>query len=301
MPRYFVKYRGLPRHGLGLLLVTVLLSLLLHIVSFWKFEQVAEFFSGREKTTANAQKRTIQVKLTKEKKSREVDRNRKIVETKQRPSDRPDDPRYWGYQDHKAEKETKANKRSNHSKAQDPGESVRHESLPSQSSKSQKDDLKNRKQFEISPDGVVIKSLRKPRNKYEALVPNSVELSRAMVEGYKDYIDDEIAEGEKIDINTADYRFIGYFTALRKAFELVWVYPMDARRQGMQGIVDAEFVITKDGSVKGVKIIRSSGYRILDEAVVDALKLAAPFSPLPSGISREKILVSGSFRYVLGG
>ena len=76
---------------------------------------------------------------------------------------------------------------------------------------------------------------------------------------------------------------------------------MEARRQGMQGIVDAEFVINKDGSLKGIKVVRSSGYRILDDAVVDALRLAAPFSPLPTGIAKDKILVSGSFRYVLGG
>ena len=305
MPRYFVKYRGIPRHGLGLLLLTVLLSLLLHMVSFWRFEQIAQFWEGKEKEAKHAEKRTIQVKLTREKKRPQDEENKKIVEAKQQPTESPDNPRYWGYQDHKALKETKANKQVNHSKAQDAGESIQRKSQSSTPNKPQektdKQQKKQRKELDLSPDGLVIQNLRKPRNKYEEFIPNSIELSRAMVEGYKDYIDDEIAEGDKIDINTADYRFIGYFTALRKAFELVWIYPMEARRQGMQGVVDAEFVISKDGSLKTIKVIRSSGYRVLDDAVVDALRLAAPFSPLPSGIGREKILVSGSFRYVLGG
>ena len=139
----------------------------------------------------------------------------------------------------------------------------------------------------------------KPRNKYEALMPTNSDLVGMVKSGYQDYLDEDIDVGERIDINTSDYRYIGYFTSLRKSVELVWTYPREAVRRGLQGEVGVEFTIMKDGSVKRVKVIRSSGHKILDRSVVEAIKLASPYTPLPDGLEKQKLTIVGGFRYVL--
>ena len=45
--------------------------------------------------------------------------------------------------------------------------------------------------------------------------------------------------------------------------------------------------IRADGSLEKVQIDRSSGNRVLDEATVRIVTLAAPFSALPPDIARE--------------
>ncbi len=86
---------------------------------------------------------------------------------------------------------------------------------------------------------------------------------------------------------------------MRKAIELVWNYPSEAAQRGMEGEVTVEFVIAKSGSVSRIKVLKSSGYKILDDAIVEALRLASPFAPLPDGFGKQKMLITGSFRYIL--
>lgn len=69
--------------------------------------------------------------------------------------------------------------------------------------------------------------------------------------GYLENIDADVAEGDRIDMNTSSFKFISYFTGLRKQIELVWVYPLDAAQRGLQGVVQLEMVIEKmDESAK---------------------------------------------------
>lgn len=107
--------------------------------------------------------------------------------------------------------------------------------------------------------------------------------------------------GNEIDLDTSEYRYVGYFTKLRKAVELVWVYPQRAVQRQQRGVVKLRFAIHADGTASKIKVTKSSGYKILDRAVVDAIKLASPFSPLPRGFGRDEITVRGSFWYILQG
>ena len=110
-------------------------------------------------------------------------------------------------------------------------------------------------------------------------MPQSIELADSRAAGYQDYIDEKLEIADSIDLNTTDYRFIGYFSNLRKAFEMVWRYPSEARG-GLQGSVSVRFTILKSGKLKYAKVVDSSGYPILDDAVIEALELAAPYDPL---------------------
>ncbi|MBQ47965.1 MAG: hypothetical protein CMP10_11015 [Zetaproteobacteria bacterium] len=104
--------------------------------------------------------------------------------------------------------------------------------------------------------------------------------------------------GSYFDINTTEFRYIGYFSSLRRGIELVWSYPWEAARKGWNGIVHMEFTIHENGSVTEIKVLKSSGYRALDGAVVEAIQNASPFAPLPISMNKKRIIVTGQFSYV---
>jgi protein TonB len=39
--------------------------------------------------------------------------------------------------------------------------------------------------------------------------------------------------------------------------------------------------------VEGIRVIRSSGHSVLDDAAINIVRLAAPFAPFPPGIKSE--------------
>jgi TonB family protein len=68
--------------------------------------------------------------------------------------------------------------------------------------------------------------------------------------------------------------------AIRAAIEKVKSYPPLARERGMEGTVTAEFTISTEGYPKNIRIVRSSGYEILDAAARRTLLRASPFPPV---------------------
>jgi periplasmic protein TonB len=58
-------------------------------------------------------------------------------------------------------------------------------------------------------------------------------------------------------------------------------YPDTAKRMGWQGKILLSFVITANGSVRGFKIIKSSGFPLLDKSAIDTVEDAAPFPKPP--------------------
>lgn len=75
------------------------------------------------------------------------------------------------------------------------------------------------------------------------------------------------------------------------AYQVAWVhrierignlnYPDAARRRHLHGDVVLSVTIGSDGHVRGITINSSSGYRVLDDAAVRIVHLAAPFPDIP--------------------
>jgi protein TonB len=110
--------------------------------------------------------------------------------------------------------------------------------------------------------------------------------------------------GEKdnpVTFDTKEYRFAGYMTKLKEKIESIWVYPPEAAQRGIYGDLKILFTINKDGSLGEVKLIRTSGYKMLDDAAINALRDGQPYWPLPDSWHMKSYTILGHFVYSLYG
>ncbi|MGH8495724.1 MAG: energy transducer TonB [Gammaproteobacteria bacterium] len=64
-------------------------------------------------------------------------------------------------------------------------------------------------------------------------------------------------------------------------------FPDRARRERLSGSPTLEVVIRADGTLDAIVVRRSSGEKLLDQAALRILRLAAPFEPFPEDIRRD--------------
>jgi TonB family protein len=60
-------------------------------------------------------------------------------------------------------------------------------------------------------------------------------------------------------------------------------YPVRARREGWQGVVVVQIVLSSNGTIKSLNLLKSSGYDILDRAAVEAIRGWQFSSNVPEG------------------
>lgn len=75
-----------------------------------------------------------------------------------------------------------------------------------------------------------------------------------------------------------------YFEMLHLRIQSVKQYPEAAKSRHMEGRVHLQFVLSADGSLVDIKILKSSRHRNLDEAALEAVKKASPFPRPPAVI-----------------
>ncbi|GGC65534.1 energy transducer TonB [Marinobacter halophilus] len=64
-------------------------------------------------------------------------------------------------------------------------------------------------------------------------------------------------------------------------------YPTEARQAGLHGNLRMLVSLRKDGTIKEVAILQSSGSTVLDDAAIRIVRMAAPFAPFPEGMQQE--------------
>ena len=72
------------------------------------------------------------------------------------------------------------------------------------------------------------------------------------------------------------------FRHIQKSIQQHIKYPRIARKMGWEGKVVVEFIICKDGTVKNILTVESSGFKALDKNAVESIKKAAPFPKPPT-------------------
>jgi TonB family protein len=102
---------------------------------------------------------------------------------------------------------------------------------------------------------------------------------------------------ETISLDTVDKRYVSYTAVLKKRLAACWGYPKEAKEKSIEGKAHAIFSLTRDGHLTGVEVTGTSGYEILDQEGLDAIKRAAPFPPFPDSITVERLNINVTFEY----
>lgn len=101
-------------------------------------------------------------------------------------------------------------------------------------------------------------------------------------------IDPDLASQEQAKIDKEKI-LKEYLLKIQNKIEKNKIYPQYAQDEGTEGKVKVEFIVEKNGRVKNIKVISSSGYKILDNAAMDAVKKSSPFLNISAEIERESL------------
>jgi protein TonB len=78
-----------------------------------------------------------------------------------------------------------------------------------------------------------------------------------------------------------------------------FVYPSEARKKRLQGLVSLSLQINSTGELMEAKIIQSSGSKILDENATGIIKRVSPFPPFPPDIEERELRINIPIAYKL--
>jgi protein TonB len=132
------------------------------------------------------------------------------------------------------------------------------------------------------------------------LRPTPKEIARALAgaNGSADFYPEGDPDEAVVDIDTREDRFFSYLLHLKKKIEGVWTYPQVAARNGLGGELTVEFLVSNNGELLGVNLLDTSGYSILDESAMRAIRTAAPYHPFPSRLTAKRLRVRAKFIYI---
>jgi protein TonB len=79
-----------------------------------------------------------------------------------------------------------------------------------------------------------------------------------------------------------------YQSRLQRLVERHKYYPLQARRNGIQGKATVSFIIRRNGEIENIVLSRSSGKPILDLAAIKTIKRLGKAPPFPNAIKRTR-------------
>ncbi len=90
-------------------------------------------------------------------------------------------------------------------------------------------------------------------------------------------------------VNAQKYKAAAYEKAWQAKVERLGNlnYPNEARRKKLSGSLILSVGLNDDGSIYNIKIRHSSGHKVLDDAAVKIVRLAAPFAPFPDALKEQ--------------
>jgi len=144
-------------------------------------------------------------------------------------------------------------------------------------------------QRQVNNDEVVTEQQHKAKTAAE-LIQLSMEIANLSAE-----IDRSIQAYSKqvkhrfVAANAREFRDAAYLDAWRAKVERIGNinYPDEARRRKLSGGLVLDVAVKANGTLHKVLIRRSSGHKILDDAAINIVKLAAPFAPFPDEMRKD--------------
>ena len=139
---------------------------------------------------------------------------------------------------------------------------------------------------EMAPPGAETKADQEATD----LVQKSLEIARLEAQIRRDYqAYQERPKRKFVGARSQEYRFAQYVDNWRLKIERIGNlnYPAEAKARKIYGRLQLTVAIKADGEIEGVEINRSSGHKILDQAALRIVRLAAPFEPFPANIRQD--------------
>ncbi|MBK8322192.1 MAG: energy transducer TonB [Betaproteobacteria bacterium] len=129
-----------------------------------------------------------------------------------------------------------------------------------------------------------------PDKTAQDLIEKSLEIQRLEAQIRREYqAYQERPRKQFVGARAAEYRFAAYVDNWRLKIERVGNlnYPDEARQKKLYGSLQLTVGIKPDGEVESVEVNRSSGKKVLDQAAIRIVRLAAPFDRFPDSIRRD--------------
>ena len=130
----------------------------------------------------------------------------------------------------------------------------------------------------------------KPDAEARDLVEKSLEIARLEAQIRRDYqAYQERPKRKFVGARASEYRFAHYVDNWRLKIERIGNlnYPEEAKARKLYGSLQLTVAIKADGEVESVEVNRSSGYKVLDQAAIRIVRLAAPFERFPDNIRTD--------------
>lgn len=105
-----------------------------------------------------------------------------------------------------------------------------------------------------------------------------------------------------ISANTKEYGYAAYMAAWVARIERIGNlnYPDEARRRQVHGQLVLTVALDRNGRVKHIDVIESSGHKILDDAAIRIVRLAAPFPAIPTKEGVDELYITRTWQFLPG-
>lgn len=136
------------------------------------------------------------------------------------------------------------------------------------------------------------KEHHKKEKKVEKKVEKKIEEIKEVKQEIKEVVplesSSDIKSVEKdIDPSLKDALENEYLAKIRMLIEKNKIYPKSAKRLNQMGKVHVCFVVSKDGQIKNVRIVKKSSFEKLDEAAIEILTKISNFEPIPEKLNKN--------------
>lgn len=122
------------------------------------------------------------------------------------------------------------------------------------------------------------------------LVEKSLEIARLEAQIRREYqAYQERPKRRFVGARATEYRFARYVDTWRRRIERVGNlnYPAEAKARHIYGSLQLTVAIRANGEVESIEVNRSSGHKVLDQAAIRIVRLAAPFERFPDDIRTD--------------
>jgi protein TonB len=112
---------------------------------------------------------------------------------------------------------------------------------------------------------------------------------------------EDIAKGDTVWMDTEQDLLISFMRRFRTNIYNVWNYPAAAVQREQQGTCLLRITVDRRGNIVNVQLLESSGFSILDDEAMQAVRQGASYGPLPRAYPNEELKIMAFFQYHLDG